>query len=76
MPMLIPFEELSESTLMGIVKSFVLQEGTDYGDHEYSLDQKIEHVLGQLKKGLVYVAFDEKSGTATIITQSQAREML
>ena len=37
-PVPIPFQDLSADALRGVIESFVLREGTDYGAHEYSLD--------------------------------------
>ena len=41
----VPHAQLSADALRKIVEEFVLQEGTDYGSYEYSLEQKISHVL-------------------------------
>ena len=38
----IPYRELSEAALRGVVESFVLREGTDYGDREFSFEEKID----------------------------------
>ncbi|EGP05521.1 hypothetical protein GEW_07148 [Pasteurella multocida subsp. gallicida str. Anand1_poultry] len=38
--MIIPWQELEEETLNNIVESFILREGTDYGQCELSLEQK------------------------------------
>ena len=75
MPLLIPHEELSESALNGIIKAFVLQEGTDYGV-EFSFEDKIAAVKRQIIAGEVCVAFDEATESATLITKSKARELI
>lgn len=38
--MIIPWQELEESTLYNILDSFILREGTDYGEKELSLEEK------------------------------------
>jgi uncharacterized protein YheU (UPF0270 family) len=40
------------------------------GDSRYLLDDKVEQVLEQLKKGKVRVVFDFTSGTPNILTVS------
>ena len=35
--MLIPWQDLSPETLENLIESFVLREGTDYGEHERTL---------------------------------------
>ena len=47
--MIIPRQELATDTLNSLIESFVLREGTDYGEHERSLEQKVEDVRRQLK---------------------------
>lgn len=62
----IPYEEIPEKTLARMLESFVLREGTDYGELEYSLDKKVSQVLAQLKRGEVGVVFDSKEETFDI----------
>ncbi len=71
--MIIPYDQLSRESLLGIIKSFVLQEGTDYGNHEFSLDQKIDLVLKQLAIGKAFIAFNEEDQSATIVSENQAK---
>ena len=51
----IPYTALSQDALRGVIMEFVTREGTDYGDRVYSLNEKIEHVMRQLRKGEVIV---------------------
>jgi uncharacterized protein YheU (UPF0270 family) len=53
----IPHRELSAEALRGVLESFVLREGTEYGEHEISLDQKVADVLRQLERGEAQVVF-------------------
>jgi uncharacterized protein len=56
-PIVIPYRELSAEALRGVLESFVLREGTDYGDREVSLDEKVAEVLHQLERGEAQVIF-------------------
>ncbi len=38
--MIIPWQDISPDALDNLLESFVLREGTDYGEHERSLEQK------------------------------------
>ena len=49
--MLIPWQDLSPETLENLIESFVLREGTDYGEHERTLEQKVSDVKRQLQCG-------------------------
>ena len=64
---MVPYTELSEDALRGVVESFVLREGTDYGEREFSLDQKVEHVLRQLRRGEARIVFDPATETVGIV---------
>ena len=50
-----------------MVESFVLREGTDYGEREFSLEQKVAHVLRQLQEGKSQIVFDPDSQTVHIV---------
>ena len=65
-PIVVPHTELSADALQGVIESFVLREGTDYGEHHFSLDQKVAHVLRQLERGEAQIVFDEVSESVDI----------
>jgi uncharacterized protein YheU (UPF0270 family) len=62
----IPYTAISKQALLGVVEEFVLREGTDYGAQEYSLEQKIEQVLAQLKAGKIRLTYDEETETCNL----------
>ena len=66
-PVEIPWDALSPETLDRVIESFVLREGTDYGERECPLDQKIGQVLAQLKRGEARILFESESATITIV---------
>ena len=66
----IPHRDLSEAALRGVVESFVLREGTDYGQRDYSLAEKIAAVMRQLDRGEARIVFDPETGTVSIVTAS------
>lgn len=66
-PVVVPHSELSAQALQGVLESFVLREGTDYGEKEFSLGQKIAHVLRQLERGEAQVVFDPNTESIGIV---------
>jgi uncharacterized protein len=66
-PVVVPHRELSPDALAGVVESFVLREGTDYGDREYSLPEKVAHVMRQLDRGEAQIIFDPNTETVDIV---------
>ena len=66
-PIPIPHAELSAEALRGVIESFVLREGTDYGEREHSLEQKVAQVRAQLERGQARILFDPDSNTVTLV---------
>ena len=65
----IPFRSLSPDTLEALIESFVLREGTDYGEVELSLEQKVLSVEEQLSQNKLTIIFDEKEESCTIVSK-------
>lgn len=57
--MIIPWQDLEESTLYNVLDSVILREGTDYGERELSLAEKRERLLQQLKADKVVIVWSE-----------------
>jgi len=66
-PIHVPHTELSADALRGVIESFVLREGTDYGVSEYSLDEKVVHVMRQLQRGEARIFFYPLTETIDIV---------
>ena len=49
-----------------MLESFVLREGTDYGEREYSLEQKVAQVRAQIEHGQARILFDPHTSTVTV----------
>lgn len=69
--MIIPFTELGEDTLNNLIEQFVLQEGTEYGDHDISLDEKVIQVKQQLKSGDAVIVYSELYESVNIVPAAQ-----
>jgi hypothetical protein len=72
-PVEVPYGELSADLLHAVVESFVLREGTDYGEREFSLEDKVARVLLQLKKGEAKIMFDSESESVTIAVRQNSK---
>jgi uncharacterized protein YheU (UPF0270 family) len=62
----IPFTELSQEALQGLIEEFIMREGTDYGEYEYSLDDKVTQIKQQLSSGKIYLVFDPAVESCTL----------
>ena len=72
-PIVIPHRELSPEALRGVMESFVLREGTDYGEREVSLEQKVAQVLRQLERGEAHIIFDATLQSVDIVVAKPSR---
>ena len=65
-PVVVPYTELAPDLLHAVVESYVLREGTDYGEKEFSLEDKVLHVISQLKRGEARILFDPETESVSI----------
>jgi uncharacterized protein YheU (UPF0270 family) len=72
--MIIPITDLTQDTLLNIIEGFVLREGTEYGEADVSLENKVQQVLIQLKLGDVLLVYSELHETVNIIPKQQLGE--
>lgn len=73
--MLIPYQQLAPTTLEALIEAFVLREGTDYGDAELSLADKVALVLRQIQQGDVVICYSEQEETVDLLTARDYRKL-
>ncbi|MCB0391280.1 MAG: YheU family protein [Bdellovibrionales bacterium] len=66
-PIEIPTNKLSQEVLHNLLEEFILREGTDYGNYEYSLEEKKQHLLKQLEQKKIKIVYDPNEETTTLI---------
>jgi uncharacterized protein YheU (UPF0270 family) len=64
----IPHTSLKPEVLRAVIEEFVTREGTDYGDGDVTLDDKVKAVIAQLKAGAAQIVYDDDSQTCTLTT--------
>jgi uncharacterized protein len=72
-PIEVPYGELPAELLNAVIESFVLREGTDYGEREFSLEDKVARVITQLKRGEARILFDPESESVTIAVRQSGK---
>jgi hypothetical protein len=70
----VPYTQLSADALQGVIDSFILREGTDYGAHTFSHEQKVAQVLRQLERGEARILFDPLDSSVTIVAVQPGRK--
>ena len=63
----IPYTHLSSTALRGVIESFVLREGTEYGETEVGLDEKVAAVMLQLQAGEAEILYDPVTASVDIV---------
>jgi len=68
-PVEVPHTELSRDALRGVIESFVLREGTEYGARDVSLESKVADVMRQLERGEVVIVYDPETDSIDIVVK-------
>lgn len=72
-PVVVPHTDLSADALRGVIESFVLREGTEYGERDFTLDEKLTHVIHQLERGEAQIMFDPQSNSVDIVVSRKLK---
>lgn len=67
----IPWDALEPATLDALVEEFVTRDGTDYGEQEASLAQKVSQVIAGIKRKDYVILFDTEQDSVHILTRQQ-----
>ena len=70
-PVEVPHAALDADTLRAVIEAFVLREGTDYGEHELALEDKVSRVRRLLERGEARIVFDPRTETVDVVTATQ-----
>ncbi len=68
----VPHDQLSAEALRELIESFVNREGTDYGLHERTLEQKVADVMRQLENGEAVIVFEPEDQSISIRPTSES----
>jgi len=74
--MLIPYQQLNPDTLQALIEAFVLREGTDYGDSELSLAEKVAMVMSQIQRGSVVICYSEEEESVNLLNERDYQKTL
>jgi uncharacterized protein len=67
--MRIPYQQLDETTLSNLIEQYILREGTDYGEVEFSLQEKTLQILKQVKNEDIYIMYSELHESVTLVSK-------
>ena len=68
--MIVPPDRLASDTLQALIEEFVTRDGTDYGEEEISLAEKVAEVSRRLKAGDAVILFSDSTGQCNIVPKA------
>lgn len=72
----VPLQRLQQGVLQALLEEFASRDGTDYGERELSLVQKVLALEGQLKRGELQILYDADSEQWDLLPREQAATLL
>lgn len=69
--MIIAYQDIQPETLTQLIEHFVLREGTEYGDQDVTLEDKVAQVKQQLEDGSVVIVYSELHESVNIVPKQQ-----
>ena len=72
----VPLQHLQEEVLQALLEEFASRDGTDYGEREFSLEQKVQALHTQLRVGDLQILYDADSEQWDLVSREQAALLL
>ncbi len=71
----VPPAQLSEEVYTGLLEEYVSRDGTDYGEVELTLWQKVENLRTQVNAGELAIVYDLASEQWDILVADDLKEL-
>ncbi|MFT7179276.1 MAG: hypothetical protein ACI9EP_000178 [Oceanospirillaceae bacterium] len=65
--MIVPWQDINANTLNHLLEEFASRDGTDYGDYEISLADKVDQLKLQLQQKRILVVYSELHESVNIV---------
>jgi hypothetical protein len=72
----VPMQRLQEDVLQALLEEFASRDGTDYGERELNLAEKVQSLEGKLKVGELQMLYDTDSEQWDLLPKEQATALL
>jgi uncharacterized protein len=72
----VPPERLQAAILQALLEEFASRDGTDYGERESTLSEKVERLQRQLRDGELHILYDIDSEQWDLLPAAQAELLL
>ena len=72
----VPPQRLEADVLQALLEEYASRDGTDYGERELSLEQKVGSLRGQMQRGELLLLFDVEGEHWDLLPKALAGELL
>jgi hypothetical protein len=72
----VPPQRLEQEVLQALLEEYASRDGTDYGERELSLDQKVSNLHRQLERRDLLILFDTETEAWDLVKRERADELL
>ncbi len=73
---LVPAQRLQVDVLQALLEEYASRDGTDYGERECSLEEKVAQLLRQLRTDELQILYDVDSEQWDLLPRAQAEQLL
>jgi len=70
----IPLERVDADVLQAMLEDYASRDGTDYGERELSLGEKVSNLMRQLDKGSLAIVYDLASEQWDLLSEERLVE--
>lgn len=72
----VPPQRLQTDVLQALLEEFATRDGTDYGERESTLEQKVQRLQTQIADGDLLILYDADSEQWDLVPRTQAELLL
>ncbi len=72
----VPAQRLQADVFQAVLEEFINREGTDYGETELSMEDKLESLKGLIDQGEVCIVFDPHLESCTLMEKSEFQALV
>lgn len=72
----VPPQRLRTDVLQALLEEFATRDGTDYGEREFTLEQKVQRLQTQIAAGDLLILYDADSEQWDLVPRAQAELLL
>jgi uncharacterized protein YheU (UPF0270 family) len=72
----VPPQRLQADVLQSLLEEYASRDGTDYGERELSLEQKVSSLRAQMQRGELLIVYEAECEQWDLLPVDQARAML